>query len=326
MDLSQTNLLILSLGAIGFGIILLIKGGDWTIDAAVTIAQKFNIPKMIIGFTIVAFGTSLPELIVAINANLKDAPGIALGNVIGSNIANILLVLATTAIIAPLVTQRSLILRDTLFLFIATAILAFILIIVGGVSQIIGGAMVAVLFAYMIWQFTGNTALGEEDDTSQDTTKTPLFKSALILLMGLICVALGAEVLVRGAEIAASIAGVPSALIGLTIIAIGTSLPELSTCLAAIKKGESDIILGNIIGSNVFNILMIIGITSLIKAIPAELVTPQLINFDIIIMTTISILFGLWMLWRCKLSKISGIIMLSAYVAYMGLLYFNYMV
>lgn len=330
MEMSDTNLLILALSAIGFGLYLLVKGGDWTIDSAVGIATRFNIPKMIIGFTIVAFGTSLPELIVAVNANLKGLSGIALGNVIGSNIANILLVIAIAAIVDPITTTLKDCLKDIVFLFVATLAFAFILIYVGSVPQHIGLLMIAILLAYITWQITSSNKKQTQDASNisdiLEDEKNALLPPILLLILGLTGVAIGAEILVRGAEVAASIIGVPDALIGLTIIAIGTSLPELSTCLSAVKKGEGDIVLGNIIGSNVFNILMIIGVTAAIKEIPAEAITPQLINFDIIVMSVISILFGTWILWFKGLSRATGLIMLLGYGAYIGLLYFTYMV
>lgn len=333
MDISDTNLLILALGSIGLGILMLIKGGDWTIDSAVVVAEKSGIPKMIIGFTIVAFGTSLPELIVAVNANLKDMPGIALGNVIGSNIANILLVIAVAALFAPIVVHMRNIVKDMVMLFASTLFITYIMMEFGYIAQGVGAVMVLSLAIYVLWQLQKarqNTkferaAIEAEEQHLAGHERESHIQTFLYLLLGLAGIALGAEILVRGAEVAATIVGVPSALIGLTLIAIGTSLPELSTCLMAVKKGEGDIIVGNIVGSNVFNILMIIGVTAAIKAIPEGSFAPQLIELDIKIMAAVSFVFGFWLLWRGKLSKISGIIMLALYAAYMGMLYIAYM-
>lgn len=323
IDLTNPELLILALGSLGLGIWMLLKGGTWTIDAAVFVARKAHISPLIIGFTIVAFGTSLPELIVSINANLTGSPGIAIGNVIGSNIANILFVLGMTAVFSVLVVKPREILRDSAVMLLATALMIG-LFLTGGVSQIAGIAMIVLLVGYVIWQYwlakTGHIPVEVEDAEFPH-----LYAALAFLLLGLIFIAVGAEFLVRGAKVSASIIGVPDAVIGLTVIAIGTSLPELSTCIAAALKKHTDLVIGNILGSNVFNILMILGATALVKPISEDGIAQQVINFDIWVVLGVSVLLTAIMLIFKTINRPIGIGFLAAYVLYIGGLYAIYL-
>lgn len=324
MTLSNEELFILSLGALGLGMYLLFKGGDWTIDSAVFIAKRFGISPMVIGFTIVAFGTSLPELIVSINANLAGLPGIAIGNVIGSNIANILLVVGITSFFATLVAVPREIMRDMVMMLVAS-FLMLALMLNGNISMMGGAMMMGVLLAYVIYQYV----MASKGKIAVEDVEAPAYKSLfqgfVFLLLGLGAIAAGAEFLVRGAKVSASIIGVPEAVIGLSVIAIGTSLPELSTCVIAAMKKQTDIVIGNILGSNVFNILMIIGATAMIKPIAEESIAPQILTLDIWVMIGVAIIFSLILLTYRKINKPIGVIFVGAYIFYIGLMYALYL-
>lgn len=324
MTYTNEELLILAIGSLGLGMYLLFKGGDWTIDSAVYIAKKFGISPLVIGFTIVAFGTSFPELIVSVNANLAGSPGIAIGNVIGSNIANILFVVGITAFFATLTAVPRDILRDIVMMLLAT-VLMMGLMIHGNISQMGGLAMIGILLAYIIWQYVMASKGKIEVENIDAPEYKSFFHGILFLLFGLISIAAGAEFLVRGAKVSASIIGVPEDVIGLSVIAIGTSLPELSTCVIAAMKKQSGIVIGNILGSNVFNILMIIGATSLIKPIEKSAIAPQIISLDIWIMFAVSVLFSALLLLFRKINKPVGVVFVTGYILYIGLIYALYL-
>ncbi len=323
-DLTSMEILFLALGALGLGMVLLLKGGEWTIDSAIYIARHFGISPLIIGFTIVAFGTSAPELLVSINANLAGSPGIAIGNVIGSNIANILLVIGATAVFATLVVIPREILRDLIMMMLAT-ILMMGLMITGDINRTGGGIMIAALLGFIFWQYK----MASEDDIDPEEYNGRSFNSIFgalgVMLGGLIGIGLGAEFLVRGAKVTAAGIGVPEDVIGLSVIALGTSLPELSTCIIAAMRKQTDIIIGNILGSNVFNILMIIGATALIKPIEKTAIAPQVISLDIWVMFGTAALFALILLLYRKVNKPIGIFFLAGYVLYIAWIYGLYL-
>lgn len=325
LTLSLTEALIIALGAMGMGMVLLVKGGNWTVDAAVYIARHMGVSRLLVGLTIIAFGTSLPELIVSVNSNFSDLPGIALGNVLGSNTANILLVIGTTAIFATLKAQPKRVFRDLMLMMGASAVLAG-LMIYGVIGFFAGFGMIAVLIGYTLWEYRKAKVHGFDAEEDEDD---PVFKdlktSVLFLAFGLFGIAAGAEFLVRGAKASAEVIGVPDAVIGLSIIAIGTSLPELSTCIIAAMKKQTDIVIGNIIGSNIFNVLMIIGVTSVLKPIDLGLAAPQLVEFDIWIMLAISLVFTLILLLYRKINRFLGIVFLGAYAVYMAVIFARYL-
>ncbi len=324
MEMTTAEAFILALGALGLGMIMLIRGGNWTIDAAVYIARHLGVSPMVVGFTIVAFGTSLPELIVSINASWHGSPGIAIGNVLGSNIANILLVIGATALFTTLVAIPRALMRD-LFMMIAATIGLAGLMIFGEINRIAGMILIALLLLYVFWQYVmamrGQIPIEEVEEPEFKSVPASLF----FLILGLIFIALGAEFLVRGAKVGAFVMGVPEAVIGLSIIAIGTSLPELSTCIIAARKHQSDLILGNIIGSNVFNIMMILGATASIKPIVMSELAPQLLSLDIWITLGISVLFALLLLLYRKVTKPIGLLFLGSYAVYIIMIYALYM-
>ena len=322
MEFAALDAFILAIGCLGLGMIMLIRGGDWAIDGAVYVARHYGISPLIVGFTIIAFGTSFPELLVSLNAHLTGSSGIAIGNVVGSNVANILLVIGATASISAIhVVPRTLV-RDLCMMLFASALL-LVMLLSGSITQLAAIAMVAILALYVFWQYY----MARKGDIPVEDVEDPEFanlKSAFIFLaIGFFAIALGAEFLVRGAKVSATIIGVPESVIGLSIIAIGTSLPELSTCIIAARKNQSDIVIGNIVGSNVFNILMILGLTGAIKPyFVADLNTTQLVDFDMWVMAGVSALFTLILLLYKKVSRPLGYIFIAGYCIYMTATYF----
>ncbi|SFR39723.1 cation:H+ antiporter [Yoonia tamlensis] len=319
MILPNYDLFVLSAGAILFGLFLLIKGGDWTIDAAVFIAERTGLSPLFIGATIISFGTSVPELFTSVNANLQGFPGIALGNVLGSNIANILLVLGATAIVFQIEGKAKDLAKDLFMMLLATAILTYGMY-QGVFSMLLGLVMFGILVCFVFYQFKTDSLEIEIDDVDDDAdcAISSMGMALVILLAGLCALALGAEMLVKGAVVTGTLIGVPEAIIGMTVVAFGTSLPELSTCIAAARKQSVGLILGNIIGSNTFNILSIVALTAIIKPLD---VTPVLMGMQLWATVGIAVGFSIWMLVVGKITKPVGITMVTAYAAFMALQY-----
>lgn len=324
IDLTQSEILIFALSALILGMILLLKGGGWTIDSAVFVAQRLGLSPLIIGFTVVAVGTSLPELLVSMNANLQGLGGMAVGNVIGSNIANILLICGFTALLINMVVDPRTIYRDAIKMVFATCVMTF-LIVSGHFSRGAGLFMVVALIVYVLWQYSlarkGKAIVPEAEAGNFSSMKMAL----LFLALGLAAIAFGAEFLVRGAEVAATILGVPDDVIGLSVIAVGTSLPELSTCIIAAMRRQTDLIIGNILGSNVFNIFMILGITSLIKPIENAQIAPQVAQFDVWVMLGVTSFFALLLYFYKQINKPVGFLFCGGYILYIFALYALYL-
>lgn len=292
---------------LGLGFLGLFLGGDWLVKGASGIAARFGVAPMIIGLTIVGFGTSTPELLVSVTAALGGQPGIAVGNVVGSNIANILLILGLAAIIAPVAVAFTDVRRDLFWMIGATIVLP-VLFWSGAVGVIEGAVLVTALGTYLFVSLRNATQAPA--DISQNSS---LARSGLSLLAGLVAVVLGAHFLVQSATIIARDFGVSEAMIGLSIVAIGTSLPELATTVMAVIRGQRDIAVGNVIGSNIFNILGILGITALITPIP---LAPRFFAIDtpILIAITLGVVLVIWKLG--KINRTTGILMLAGYAAY----------
>ena len=303
------DLAILAIGAIIAGIYLLVLSGDWSVSAAVAIAQRARLSRMFIGATIIAFGTSVPELFTSVNANLQGFPGISLGNVVGSNIANVLLVIGAAALFSTLSVSRETVQRDLVIMLVATAILVAGMLY-GVFTFWMGLLMFALLAAFIVWQYVNN-----EIDTSEieDDVAMSAGRAALLLLAGLVGLALGSEILVKGAVTLATVWGVPEAIIGMTAVAIGTSLPELTASIAAAKKGETELLFGNIIGSNTFNILSIVGITAMLKPLEA---VPVLVGVEMWFMAAVSIGFAAWLMASVKFNRIAGAAFLGVYAVF----------
>ncbi len=307
---------ILSLGALFLGIIMLIKGGNWAVDAAVYVANRFGISPMVVGFTIVAFGTSLPELVVSVLANLQGLPNITLGNVLGSNIANILMVLGIAGAMATLKTPVTKgLTRDLVFMLLSTVLLAGLLHY-GMVSRTLGLVLVLILVGYVFYQYLTT----KEDAFEQEVLDEGLFKNQYYayatLIVGMLSIAIGAEFLVKGAKVSAGLIGVPESVIALSIIAFGTSLPELSTSIIAARKGQSEMVLGNIVGSNVFNILMIVGFSSIVMPITKGSFADQLAHLDVWITLAVGVLLAAVIFMFGRISRVTGVVFFVAYILY----------
>ena len=319
-EVSTYELFVLSVGAMAFGLFLLVKGGDWTVESAVYVAERTGLSPLFIGATIVSFGTSVPELFTSVNANLSGHPGISLGNVLGSNIANILLVLGATAFVFRVIADPKRLSKDLGMMLLATAILT-IGMLTDGFSRTFGLGMFAILATCVFYQYRTDSIVLEDDDDSgcemQIITSLPI--ALLVLLAGLIALAIGSELLVQGAVQTGTAIGVPEAVIGLTVVAFGTSLPELSTCIAAARKRSVGLILGNIIGSNTFNILSIVGLTALIKPLAVD---PILLGgMELWAMVAVTVVFAIWMLAVGRLTKRHGTVMIGAYGAFVATQY-----
>jgi cation:H+ antiporter len=317
-NLDSYQLTIIALGAIAFGVYLLVKGGDWTIDNAVRVAERSGLSKLFIAASIVAFGTSAPELFTSINANLSGFPGIAVGNVIGSNIANILLVTGVAAVIAPVVANRREVRVDTIVMLLATAALS--VAVIGGLLPRWGGvAMLVAIVAYVIYQYRASKLDIDEDDGDEDeATGNPW----IMVAVGITTLIVGSEILVQGAVAGGIALGVPEAVIGMTIIAFGTSLPELTACVAAARKGQSDMIVGGIIGSNIFNILSVLAMSSVFKTL---VIAPRFAAYDLPVVILVTAIFAALLLVMGRIGRIAGGVMVGGYllftlVQYSGLL------
>ena len=315
--LSSYELFVLAAGAMAFGLFLLIKGGDATVDAAVYIAERTGLSPLFIGATIVSFGTSVPELFTSVNANLSGYPGISLGNVLGSNVANILLVLGATAFIFRVTADPRHLFKDLAMMLLATAVMTYG-VLTDSFSRPFGIAMFAVLAVFVFYQYkTDSIPLEEEDDDDDGcgpAGKIQTIRGAVIMLLGgLAALAIGSELLVTGAVQTGTAIGVSEAVIGMTVVAFGTSLPELSTCIAAARRQSVGLILGNIIGSNTFNILSILGLTAAIAPLPVD---PILLGMELWATVAVTVLFAFWMLAVGRLRRTAGTVMLLGYGAF----------
>lgn len=296
------------------GFVLLMKGADWFVDGASKLADKFGIPHLVIGLTIVAFGTSAPEAAVSISAALKGNVDLSISNVLGSNIMNVLLILGLASIIYPLAVKTSTLKIDIPFVFLCSVLLLVFGMTDGCIGRIDGLIFVALLAGYMVYmiQMTkkGKEELSEEFEAASSQDK--VWKLLLLIVIGGAMIVLGSDVTVDAASAIAKAFGMTERMIGLTIVAFGTSLPELVTSCIAAKKKETDIAVGNIVGSNLFNILFVLGITAVIT--PVAYISAFV--FDSI--AAIAVVVVLWLVaFRDKKVKRSGgIIMLVLYFCY----------
>ena len=298
---------------LALGFFLLAKGADVFVDGSSSIAKRFKIPQIVIGLTVVAMGTSMPEAAVSIKAAISGNADISIGNVVGSNILNILIILGLSALIFPLSMKKSTQAIDIPIVIGASALL-FVLGLTGVIAWW-GGLIFLLAFAgYLAFLFISSK--NSPDSDSDEIKDMPVWKSIIFIILGIGMIIFGSECAVTTASTLAKLAGLNDAFIGLTVVALGTSLPELFTSVAAAMKKNSDIAIGNIIGSNIFNILFILGITSLI--------TP--INFapSFLIDTAISLgcaaLVLVLSLWGRKINRFGGAIMLACYGGYFAYL------
>lgn len=344
------------------GVIIVLKGADWLTDGAVNIATRFGVSQMVIGLTIVAMGTSMPEFCVSMVSALKGTPDLAVGNVVGSNTLNTLLIVGCSALVAPIMVKRSSVKRDIPF-----AVVASLLMLLFCLDGAIGRVDAAVLFAgFCLFMFvtlkyakttegpaaavatsgaattTGiseaSTSQASSSEASSSETSAPeasssetsaqeasqvsgtsMLKAVVMLVVGLLCLIAGSNMFVDNASFVASSLGVSDAVIGLTIVAGGTSMPELATSMVSAKKGNSDIAIGNVIGSNVFNILMIIGITGLVKPMHIAGIT----TLDLIMMLASMLLMWFFCRTTYKVKRWEGAVLTIIYLAYLTWLIMN---
>ena len=344
------------------GVIIVLKGADWLTDGAVNIATRFGVSQMVIGLTIVAMGTSMPEFCVSMVSALKGTPDLAVGNVVGSNTLNTLLIVGCSALVAPIMVKRSSVKRDIPF-----AVVASLLILLFCLDGAIGRVDAAVLFAgFCLFMFVtlkyakttegpaaavatsgaatttaiseASTSQASSSEASSSETSAPeasssetsaseasqasgtsILKAVVMLVVGLLCLIAGSNMFVDNASFVASSLGVSDAVIGLTIVAGGTSMPELATSMVSAKKGNSDIAIGNVIGSNVFNILMIIGITGLVKPMHIAGIT----TLDLIMMLASMLLMWFFCRTTYKVKRWEGAVLTIIYLAYLTWLIMN---
>lgn len=334
------------------GVIIVLKGADWLTDGAVNIATRFGVSQMVIGLTIVAMGTSMPEFCVSMVSALKGTPDLAVGNVVGSNTLNTLLIVGCSALVAPILVKRSSVKRDIPF-----AVVASLLMLLFCLDGAIGRVDATVLFAgFCLFMFVtlkyaktteehaatvatsgaatttaiseASTSQASSSEASSSETSAPkasqasgtsMLKAVVMLVVGLLCLIAGSNMFVDNASFVASSLGVSDAVIGLTIVAGGTSLPELATSMVSAKKGNSDIAIGNVIGSNVFNILMIIGITGLVKPMHIAGIT----TLDLIMMLASMLLMWFFCRTTYKVKRWEGAVLTIVYLAYLTWLIMN---
>jgi cation:H+ antiporter len=304
------------------GLIGLIVGGELLVRGAVSAAKAFNISPMVIGLTLVGFGTSTPELVTSLQAALSGSSGIAIGNVVGSNIGNVLLILGVAAILAPISVNPASLKRDGAVMLFATA-LCVGAVLLGTVDRFVGGALLSVLVAYLALTFwlekirnrSAAAQVYEAQSEAVPRSDYSLTVSLVLAFVGLALTIFGARFLVSGAVSTAQAVGLSEAVIGLTIVAIGTSMPELVTSIIAVRKGQGDVAFGNVIGSNIFNILGILGITALVQPM---MVPPEIIQLDIWVMAAAAILLVVLARTGWRIGRIEGGVMLALYVAYLG--------
>lgn len=296
------------------GFVLLIKGADFFVEGASAVAAKLGVPELVIGLTIVAIGTSAPEAAVSISAALKGNNGISIGNVVGSNIMNILVILGLTAVITTLTVKKSVIKVDMPVMIASTIAMILWGMLGGELSKFTGVVFLVTLIVYMVYLVSYARRSGADDD-AEEVKDIKNWLIPIFILGGVAAIILGSNVAVEGASGIAKTFGVSDRVIGLTIVAFGTSLPELVTSVTAARKGHADIAIGNIVGSNLFNILFILGMTSLIIDLPY---LSEGANFviDGFVMLAAALLLYILVLPKKKLTRAGGIIMLLGYSGY----------
>ncbi|MCK5252382.1 MAG: calcium/sodium antiporter [Thermoplasmata archaeon] len=293
------------------GFFFLWKGAEWLVEGAASLALAAKVSTIVVGITVVAFGTSLPEMAVSLAASVKDQPEITLGNVIGSNIANILLVLGIAAMVSPIRVDKHVVTRDTM-LVLGSGVLMLLLAMTGNLTRVHGLIMLGAFVGYLAYYV--RSAIRHKTHEVPDLKDYHPGRSIVMLAGGIICILIGSDILVDSAVFIAETYGISPAIIGLTMIAVGTSLPELATSAVASRKGESDISIGNVLGSNVFNTLLVLGLAAFLFAgsIPVD---PALL-WDIGLMTVVC-LFLVPTLWTGHtLTRQEGAFMLIIYVVY----------
>ena len=311
--------LIIQLILLIIGFVLLIKGADVFVDGASNVACNLKIPTIIVGLTIVAFGTSAPEAAVSITSAFAGTNAISLGNVVGSNIFNILAVVGISALLGTLTVDKILIKRDLPFLVISTIGLLVIAVLFGQLSRLCGIILLIIIVAY-VYRLVQEARKDKEAMSEEIEVKLSMPKAFIYIIIGIAPsttksgIIIGSDLVVDGASFIASAFGLSDVLIGLTIVAIGTSLPELVTSVTALKKGDNGIVIGNVLGSNIFNILFILGISSAIMPLP---IAPEMVT-DIALMTVITIIGAIFAYSQNEVDKKEGAILVALFILYMA--------
>jgi len=309
--------MIIQLALLVVGFVLLVKGADWFVDGAASIAAKLGIPQLVIGLTIVALGTSAPEAAVSLTAAFHGNADITIGNVVGSNILNILIILGLAAVICPMKVARL-----TTFVDIPVTIVITLLLLLlgydGTVSRLDAGILLLFFIAYLSYLFAmtkKGLIVGESEEEGAKIQSVP--KALLFTVVGLALIIVGSSLAVDAASAIATMLGLSERFIGLTIVALGTSLPELFTSVAAAIKKNPDMAIGNIVGSNIFNILFIVGLSGLVIPVPFV----SAFRFDTLIAAAAALLLLVLALPTKRLGRVAGIIMLVGYVAYFAMIW-----
>lgn len=311
-----------ALGLVVLGLVGLIVGGELLVRGAVSAARAFRISPMIIGLTLVGFGTSTPELVTSLQAALTGSSGIAIGNVVGSNIGNVLLILGIAALVAPIAIDRTAFVRDGAVVALAT-MLCLAVVLIGDVGRLVGLLFVLSLATYLTVTLLAErrassspaSAVYEAEAEAVPGPDHGLGASLALAIAGLVVTIVGARFLVSGAVSLAQAAGVSETVIGLTIVAIGTSMPELVTAVIAVRKGQGDVALGNVLGSNVFNILGILGVTALVQPM---VVPDQIVGLDIWVMCAATVLLVVFARTGWRIGRREGAVMVGCYAAYLA--------
>lgn len=311
------------------GLVLILVGANALTDGASAIAKRMGISELVVGLTVVAFGTSAPELVISVVSAINGSSQLAIGNVVGSNIMNILVIIGVTAMVRPITVTRSVMSLEIPMVILSSAVL----LVLGNSGSIDGGGVNEVsrvsgifllIFFLLFMRYTFASA--KQPDLSQsdsaeprpDSASMPVWKSALYVVLGLAALIWGGDRFVDGASRIAAGLGVSEAVIGLTIVAVGTSLPELATSVVAATKGRAGLAVGNVIGSNIFNVLMVLGVSATISPLPFGSIG----NFDLLTLLTASILFYLfgWLFKERTITRIEGALLSTVYIAYVSIL------
>lgn len=304
------------------GFVLLIKGADFFVEGSSSVAKKFNVPSLIIGMTIVAMGTSLPELAVSVTASMTGNNTLAVSNVAGSNIFNLMVVCGACALFAPLTIEKNTLMKEFPFSILCAGLLVVLGYFGMSLGRMDGVIFLAIFVAYLLWMIysakkarsAGEALESEEEAFVEEEIKIlPMWKCIVYIVGGMVAIKFGGDFVVDGASAIAAGFGLSQTLIGLTIVALGTSLPELVTSIVAAKKDEVDMALGNVIGSNIFNILLILGVAATIS--PITFLMENII--DIIILIVMSVVVWGFAWTSKKINRTEGIVMLLMYAAYM---------
>lgn len=310
--------MILNIVFVVIGLVFLFFGGEGLVRGAVAIARRMGLSTLLVSMVVVGFGTSVPELLVSVQAALAGTPDIALGNVIGSNIANILLILGVSAVLGGVACQSASIRRDVLAVLFSSLVVVG-LSLAGMIGMLAGMAMILSLSVYLGWCYVLERKSGSQQEELGDHIEQelaahgPLWKSVLFTLGGLAFLVIGARLLITGAVAIAMDLGVPEAVIGLTLVAVGTSLPELATAVIAAMRKHADVVIGNILGSNLFNVMAILGVTGLISPIPF---VGRIAQIDVWVMLAVTLGLVAIVFLRGHIGRVVGALSLAVYTAY----------